>query len=139
MTKRVATKPSMEIVKFGIVGAANTAVDFFCFWALVTFSTIPPLLANTTSYTLGGANSFILNRFWTFRRSAYRHGPARQLTAFVLVSAAGLAFSNATLWMAAFVLPLLYAKGVSILATFLFNYFATKHLVFRALQPESFR
>ena len=136
MTKHVSIMPPMELVKFGIVGAANTAVDFFCFWAFVTFSAIPPLIANTVSYSLGGANSFILNRFWTFRRTAYRHGPARQLRAFVLVSAASLMFSNATLWIAAFVLPLLYAKGVSILGTFFFNYFASRHLVFRALQTE---
>ncbi|WHZ28993.1 MAG: hypothetical protein OJF51_003793 [Nitrospira sp.] len=57
------------LVKFAIVGVANTLVGlcsiYLCKW-LLSFGDV---LANACGYSLGLALSFFLNRRWTFRHS----------------------------------------------------------------------
>jgi len=117
-------------IKFAVVGLANTAVDFTVFWVLVTNFPIPPLAANTLSYSAGVSNSFFLNKYWTFRSTTQRSDSVRQFSSFVLISIVSLALSNMFLWAAAFFLPLMLAKGVSILGTFSFNFLASRYFVF---------
>ena len=124
------SQATRQPIKFGLVGIANTAVDLGCFWLLVAWGQVPPLLANTLSYSLGIANSYLLNRIWTFGGTSFRQAPAAQFRRFVLVSLIGLGVSNAVLWTLAPVLPLLAAKLVSIAATFVWNFIASKRFVF---------
>lgn len=122
--------PPRESIKFGIVGIANTALDFTFFWVLVANFSVAPLLANTASYSIGVSNSFFLNKFWTFRSITQRTDSVRQFSSFVLVNIVSLALSNLIIWIAAFFLPLMLAKGVSILGVFFFNFIASKYFVF---------
>jgi len=57
----------MRALKFGVVGLANTALDFTLFAALTIGGRIAPPLANLFSYSSGIALSFWANRSWTFR------------------------------------------------------------------------
>lgn len=130
MKNLITAVPTIEGIKFGIVGVANTALDFSLFWILVTYLSVQPLLANTASYSVGVFNSFFLNKFWTFGSAAQRADSVRQFSSFALVSIVSLALSNAILWIASLFLALIYAKGVSICGTFIFNFLASKFFVF---------
>lgn len=75
----------MRLVRFGLVGVLNTAVDLGLYLLLVGF--MPLVLANFVSTSCGMATSFCLNRGFTFRSSG---SVVRQLLLFVLVTGTGL-------------------------------------------------
>lgn len=68
-------KTTEQAVKFGIVGALNTAVDFFILNILVYFGLLAAfsilgqkfLVANVISVSVAMINSFILNKKWAFK------------------------------------------------------------------------
>ena len=57
-----------EFVKFSLVGLLNTGVDVAIFFLLTRFG-VPYIAAQVVSYSCGAGNSYILNKFWTFRSS----------------------------------------------------------------------
>lgn len=56
----------VRIVKYGIVGLANTAVTYLTY-IILRFLGAPILLSNITGYVLGLANSFVCNKKWVFK------------------------------------------------------------------------
>ncbi|MEY4723354.1 MAG: hypothetical protein RLZZ324_867 [Candidatus Parcubacteria bacterium] len=60
-----------EFVKFAVVGATNTAMDFALYvWLTRTFRYWHHhfLWANVVAFSFGVVVSFILNNYWTFKR-----------------------------------------------------------------------
>lgn len=55
-----------EIFKYGIVGILNTIVGIITIYGLMSLG-INYLLSNAAAYILGLFNSFLWNKFWTFR------------------------------------------------------------------------
>ncbi len=85
-------KPSGEksrILRFGIVGAVGTVVDFGIFNILLHFTTIQPIIASAISFSCAVVNNFILNRIWTFP-DARQKTIIKQLVQFGFVSVIGL-------------------------------------------------
>jgi putative flippase GtrA len=116
--------------KFAVVGVVNTAIDFVIFTALVSGASWSPVLANVVSYSCAIANSFLLNKHWTFSERR-RHGRTiRQFVLFVGFNLIGLVLSTTIVWAFAQHLGALQAKGVSVLATFAWNYWASRQYVF---------
>lgn len=78
-----------QAVRFGLVGALNTLVDFGIFNLLAFGLGVSIVVAYPISVAAGIANSFLWNKLWTF--SAGRSGRlSREATIFVLVSLGGL-------------------------------------------------
>jgi putative flippase GtrA len=84
------------LIRFCAVGMANTAVDFGVF-CLLTLGGMPFLPAQAFSYTAGIANSFILNRKWTFRIRRKANTP--ELMKFLLVNVFSLLVSSGLLYL----------------------------------------
>jgi putative flippase GtrA len=61
-----------RMVKYGIVGVLNVAIDFTLYALLVTIGVWYPL-AKTMSLVVATANGYTINRLWTFRAGPYRH------------------------------------------------------------------
>lgn len=120
-----------RMLKFGVVGVSNTAIDFILYVLLTNTFALWPIISNIASYTVGVANSFVLNRIWTFADREYLDGLAHQLSMFLLSNVSGLLLSTISIWLALFWLDPVPAKAVSILFTLLWNYWFTKNLVFR--------
>ncbi|KAB2911083.1 MAG: GtrA family protein [Hyphomicrobiaceae bacterium] len=116
---------------FALVGASNTLVDIGLFWLLTELVQVPPLPANAVSFSLGAANSFVLNRLLTFRNRHTRRTAVGQLFVFALVTLACLAVSSLILSLALPLMPSLAAKLISTAATFVFAYTLASRLVFR--------
>jgi putative flippase GtrA len=124
-----------RILKFGVVGVLNTAIDFTLYIFFTQILTIWPVLSSLASYTVGVANSFVLNRVWTFSGGEYRDGLGYQLPVFLLANVSGLLLSTGTIWLALFWLEPVPAKTVSILLTLFWNYWFSRNLVFRHKSP----
>lgn len=75
-----------QVVRFGLVGVINTAVDVGAFAALV-FLGVHSLVAIFISTTLGLLCSFLLNRSFVF---GAKHTSARTIASFLLVTCSGL-------------------------------------------------
>ncbi len=116
---------------FALVGASSTAIDFVLFWLLIELAQAQPLRANAVSYSLAAVNSFLLNKFVTFRHRETRYGSTWQVAAFVLVRSACLVVSSVVLAAALLFLSSLGAKLVSIVVTFFLAYTLSSRLVFR--------
>lgn len=82
-----------RFVKFAIVGAIGTVVDFSVLNLLIQMAGFGKFWANTCSFTAAVISNFIWNRLWTFPES--RERPLfSQLGQFALVNVAGLAINQ---------------------------------------------
>ncbi|MER9946963.1 GtrA family protein [Mesorhizobium sp. M0047] len=57
-----------KIVRFAIVGLANTAIDLASFFLLLKLQ-MPPLPANIAAWFIAVTFSFAANGFWSFERN----------------------------------------------------------------------
>lgn len=58
-----------QFIKFIIIGVMNSLISFFTFIILTDLFLINDIIANIISYAVGVINSFIFNKFWTFKSS----------------------------------------------------------------------
>ncbi|HLW02768.1 MAG TPA: GtrA family protein, partial [Ktedonobacterales bacterium] len=60
-----------QVMRFGLVGVLNTCIDLLAlnilFWLFPTRSVGLLLLENSLAYSFGAVNSFLFNKYWTFR------------------------------------------------------------------------
>jgi putative flippase GtrA len=80
-----------QMVRFGLVGAANTALTYGVYLALLAVG-MPAQPAWALGYVVGMACSLTLNRRWTFRQAG-ASSPA-QIARFVVVNLLSLALST---------------------------------------------
>lgn len=79
----------IEFTRFLLVGLLNTGIDVVLFF-LLTFAGIPYVAAQVFSYSCGTANSYVLNKVWTFRSNG-RSLP--EIARFISVNLASLGIS----------------------------------------------
>lgn len=117
-----------EPLRFALVGLANTGVDFLLFVALHRLAGLDPLVANALAFAAAVANSYVLNKRFTFRdASPFSAGEAVR---FALVALGGLAISTLLIAVLGPRLTPEIAKAIAILATFVWNYVVSRRLVF---------
>ena len=56
-----------QFLVFALIGVVNTAVHFVVFVVLLRVFDVPMLAASTIGYCAGVANSYVMNRLWTFK------------------------------------------------------------------------
>ncbi|ACL74736.1 GtrA family protein [Ruminiclostridium cellulolyticum] len=56
-----------QMVKYGLVGVINTIITMIVLFVLQNAFGVSYKLANGAGYVCGFINSFILNKFWTFK------------------------------------------------------------------------
>ena len=125
------SKRSLEFLRFCLVGAVNTGVDFTVFAVLSNMGVLL-LVAQCVSYTCGVLNSFLLNRAWTFR--ACRQSP-RQLIRFLALNLCTLTLTYGLLvyfhdhlaW------PLLVCKLFATVASLGINYAGSRLWIFSSV------
>jgi putative flippase GtrA len=121
----------LRIGRFSIVGVLNTLVDLTVFLLLVELVSMPVVPANLLAFSVALANSYVLNRLWTFHDS----GTAPSLgnvSRFVLFNACGALLATAALaLLVGLGLPTLAAKLLSIVVSMAWNYLTMRHFVFR--------
>jgi putative flippase GtrA len=91
-----------QLVRFGIVGGANTAIDLLILngllWLFPTTNTILVLLFNSLAYSLGAVNSFLFNKYWTF---AHRQRTTwSEMRRFAITTFLGMVCNDILIWSA---------------------------------------
>ncbi|MFH2062826.1 MAG: GtrA family protein [bacterium] len=121
-----------EFLRFCVVGATNTGIDFGAYLALTRlfdFWSQRPVSAAAISWLLAVSSSFVLNNFWTFGRGAGGlHGRAGR---FVAVAAGGGILNLAV--MAALIrwgAHDIVAKVIATVAVTAWNFFLQKKWTF---------
>lgn len=82
-----------SIIKFGIVGCINTAVDFITFTLLLSALGMDKLVCQVGGYSMGIINSFVLNKLWTFNDKKEKTNTAAQFVKFVIINLISLGIS----------------------------------------------
>lgn len=116
--------------RFALVGVANTLVDFGVFTLLTHLLGINVYLAQVAGYCAGVANSYTLNRSWTFRSKGRFFGPA--LVRFLVLSGGMILFSTGVLYLCYDLarLPQLGAKAVTTVVVMAVNFLVSRFWVF---------
>ncbi len=120
-----------HITKFAMVGSVNTAIDVSLFALFVNFLHWSVVPANVISYSAGILNSFLMNKFWTFRDRTPLTSSARPFLRFCAFNLSGLLLSTTIVALGSLVVPTLAAKLLSVFGVFGWNYLSTKLWVFR--------
>lgn len=118
-----------EFVKFALVGVLNTGIDVAVFF-LLTWLGIPYVAAQVVSYSSGAANSYLLNKIWTFRSCGLSYA---EIVRFVIVNLVSLGISvvSLTLLYDTAGLELAAAKGGATVCALAANFIGNKLWVFR--------
>ena len=122
---RLAGRIDATIMRFAVVGAITTTLDFVLFAGLVSF-TGQPVLSNLVSYSCGLTTSYLLNRSWTFSVDA----DFVQALKFLLFTSTGLLLSTLLVALLSTLLPPLFAKLISVPIVFFWNYLTARYWVF---------
>lgn len=120
-----------QVAKFAAVGAVNTVIDIAVFSVLVFTFGWGLIAANSLAFCVAVINSYALNALWTFRGAQTSRNPLTSLNLFVLVSLVGLAISNFMVWLFADALGAIGAKLVAVVASFVWNFTASRRFVFK--------
>lgn len=122
-----------QFVKFSIVGASGTLVNFIVAHALEKTTTLGWFADFSIGFMAGGLSNYFLNRIWTFRS---QRNPLLEGTQFLAVSAVALAAGNLVIAVAQrfgfhhFTMTWLAAT----LAGVFINFFLNKYWTFRHVE-----
>jgi putative flippase GtrA len=123
-----------QLLKFLLVGLANTGVGLLCIWGAMWFLQLNEVAANFFGYAIGLGFSFTLNRSWTFTHSeAVSHSFPRWLVAAMLAYVVNLAIVLLALRLAEFDPYLAQPLGIGAYTAIMF--LAGRFYVFRARPP----
>ena len=104
----------LQILRFSIVGILNTSIDVLTLNVLIllfpTHNANLLLIYNSIAYTLGALNSFLLNKYWTFKRQHAITGG--ELLRFAIINAIGILCNDAIVWSAAQLLHTIIPNAV---------------------------
>jgi putative flippase GtrA len=134
LLKKHATK-----VRFGLVGAANTALDFGLLLMLANFFAVPHVIANIISSSIAFISSFFANKKYTFKTTG--QSVVREMILFTVVTLFGLWVIQSAI-IALLTPPiqaivtndtitLVIAKLVATLASLTWNYVLYSKVVFK--------
>lgn len=117
----------IQIAKFGLIGVLNTVVDFavlnLLMWIFDIYSGTWIIAFNVTAFSLAVINSYIWNRFWTFKIKSRQDVP-EEFIKFISISIVGVIINSGIVYsITEFIDPVfgltpeLWANVAKILAT----------------------
>ena len=91
--KHISNKKYENLFKFGLVGILNTGVDFLVFTVLNLVG-VNYGLAQVVGYSSGTLNSYVFNKFWTFKNIGNNKKTHQEITQFIVVNLFSLALTE---------------------------------------------
>lgn len=128
---------ALKAISFAFVGVINTVIDFSVFWTAATYLQWPLVPSNVLAWLVAVSFSYAMNSFTTFGPESGRVLRWRDYGTFIASGVAGMVGSTATLLALSFVLPVIGAKLISILVSFVINFSLSHFVVFRARPPHA--
>ncbi len=94
-----------QMPRFAIVGLMNATLDLLVLngllWLFPTTITSSVLLYTIIAYSVGAANSFFLNKYWTFQHRQRTN--SKELLRFTMTVLLGLGWSMLCIWLASII------------------------------------
>lgn len=121
-----------QFIKFGLVGATSTIIDWGAYFALTRLSHMHYLVAKTISFLLAVMNSYLLNRLWTF---AVKKDPTlKEFLKFLTIAFIGLTLNTSIMFLMVGKLGLADIWGLAIATTIVvfWNFTSSRYWVFKA-------
>ena len=122
---------ALKAISFALVGVLNTAIDFSVFWTTARFLGWPLVPANVLAWLVAVSFSYAMNSMLTFGPESGRTLRWRDYATFAASGVAGMVASTATLFALSYVMPVLAAKLLSILVSFVVNFSLSHFVVFK--------
>jgi putative flippase GtrA len=135
----------LTIIRFGLIGILNTAIDFGVLNLLIVLFGLPIddypryALFKGISFIIAVTNSYFLNKYWVFKQETRTN--ANQISKFLVINLISLGINTL---IGSFVFsissahPALSAHAwanvaalCGVIVTFIFNFFAYKFIVFK--------
>lgn len=126
---------ALKAISFAFVGVFNTVVDFSVFWTAATYFNWQIVPANVLAWLVAVSFSYAMNSFITFGPESGRILRWRDYATFIEFGVAGMVGSTATLMALSYVLPVLGAKLIAILVSFVINFTLSHFVVFKKRTP----
>ena len=123
-----------QFVKFGLVGASSTIIDWSIYLLLTRFGHLFYLMAKILSFSVAVFNSYTWNRRWTFRSNDPQK--LRQFIKFLVISLIGLVLNTAIMFSVVDYLKLsdLYGLVIATAIVTLWNFTANKFYTFKVTE-----
>ena len=133
-----------QFAKYVTVGLANTAVDFgvlnLIMWTTGVYQGKSVILFNTISFLVAVTNSYIWNKFWTFKAKDKSNIPA-QFIQFVIVSIIGVLINTGIVYIGSSLISPMFgfsanvwtnvAKVLATVVSLIWNFAGYKFIVFK--------
>jgi len=122
-------RSNSKIIKYGLIGAASSSLDFVIYTALVVAG-LNMFWANVIGVNCGIVTSFILNRRYNFK---VKDHAAHRFMSFYMVGMAGLALSTGLLYILVESMALneFFSKLVTIVAVALLQFVFNSRVTFK--------
>ncbi len=120
-----------SVIRFCIVGVANTTIDFVIFIALFYGLGWNVAIANILSFTASLINSFIFNSKWSFSALPQGRRTEHQFILFTAASLSTLTLSTSILVFGSPYVPVIILKISTIAMVPILNYLLYRFVVFR--------
>jgi putative flippase GtrA len=127
---------SLKALSFALVGVVNTLIDLGIFLIAYSWLGLALVPANLLAWIVAVSASYVMNSYITFAAESGRQLRWRSYGAFVVSGVAGVIANTAVLVVASFWVPVLAAKLLAILASFVVNFSLSHFVVFRARTPQ---
>jgi putative flippase GtrA len=127
---------ALKAISFAMIGVVNTAIDFSLFWCIITYLHWPIIPTNMMAWLIAVSFSYAMNSFITFGPESGRTLRWRDYATFVVSGIAGMLASTATLFVLSYFMPVLMAKLISILVSFVVNFSLSHFVVFKQRKPH---
>jgi putative flippase GtrA len=128
---------ALKAISFAFVGVINTVIDFSVFWTAATYLHWPLVPANVLAWLVAVSFSYAMNSFTTFGPESGGVLRWRDYGTFIASGVAGMIASTTTLFLLSYVLPVLGAKLISILVSFVVNFSLSHFVVFKVRPPKN--
>jgi putative flippase GtrA len=128
---------ALKALSFAFVGVINTVIDFSVFWTAANYLQWPLVPSNVLAWLVAVSFSYAMNSFTTFGPESGGVLRWRDYGTFIASGVAGMVASTATLFFLSYVLPVLWAKVLSILVSFVVNFSLSHFVVFKARPPTN--
>jgi putative flippase GtrA len=125
-----------KIISFGVIGLGNTVVDLAIFSLAYSVFNLPLVPSNVLAWLVAVSCSYVMNTMITFRAESGRVLRRKDYFSFVASGILGVIATTTTLVVLSNFMPVLYAKLLSILVSFVVNFTMSHFVVFRQKPAE---
>jgi putative flippase GtrA len=121
----------LKAISFALVGVINAVIDLGAFLTFFNWIGLPLVVSNVLAWAVAVSCSYVMNTFTTFGPESGHKLRLRDYLTFVASGVAGVTAATTTLVVLSMYFPVLTAKLLSILVSFVVNFSLSHFVVFR--------